>query len=141
MKEEKKYIVPESEISEQFSRSGGKGGQNVNKLATKAEVRWSVDASMSFTPEEKEKIKEVLGKRINKEGELIVVSQAERSQKHNRERAFERLNNLVETALMPEKERVATKPTFASKEHRLEEKKRLGEKKKMRSEKPKKDDY
>ena len=141
MKKEEKKIVPDEEISEKFSRSGGRGGQNVNKLSTKAEVRWNVDASMVFTPEEKEKIKDVLGKRINKEGELIVVSQEERSQMQNRERAIERLNKLVEAALIPEKERKPTKPTKASKERRLEEKKRIGEKKKQRSEKPKINDY
>jgi len=141
MKKEEKKIVPDEEISEKFSRSGGRGGQNVNKLSTKAEVRWNVDASMVFTPEEKEKIKDILGKRINKEGELIVVSQEERSQMQNRERAIERLNKLVEAALIPEKERKPTKPTKASKERRLEEKKRIGEKKKQRSEKPKINDY
>lgn len=139
--DELKFIVPESEITEQFSRSGGKGGQNVNKLSTKAEVRWNIDASMEFTPEEKDKIKQILGNRINKEGELIVISQAERSQKQNRERAYERLNNLVMAALEPEKERVATEPTPASRERRLTEKKRLGEKKRMRSERPKKEEY
>jgi ribosome-associated protein len=141
MKKEEKKFVPDEEISEKFSRSGGRGGQNVNKLSTKAEVRWNVDASMVFTPEEKEKIKDILGKRINKEGELIVVSQEERSQMQNRERAIERLNKLVEAALIPEKERKPTKPTKASKERRLEEKKRIGEKKKQRSEKPKINDY
>ncbi len=137
----KEGIIPKTEITEKFSRSSGAGGQNINRVSTKAETRWNIDKSKVFTQDEKEKIKEVLGKRINKEGELIVISQAERSQKQNRERAFERLNNLVETALIPEKERIATKPTFASKERRLTEKKHLGEKKKMRSEKPKKDDY
>ncbi len=133
--------VPESEISEQFSRSGGSGGQNVNKLSTKAEVRWNVDASAAFTDEEKEKIKQVLNNRINKEGELLVVSQEERSQLQNRERAIERLNNLVNDALIPEKERKATKPTAGSKERRLETKKRRGETKKLRSQKPKANDY
>jgi ribosome-associated protein len=141
MKKEEKKFVPDEEISEIFSRSSGRGGQNVNKLSTKVEVRWNVDASMTFTPEEKEKIKQALANRINKEGELIVVSQEERSQMQNRERAIEKLNKLVEAALVPEKERKPTKPTKASKERRLEEKRRIGEKKKQRSEKPKINDY
>ncbi len=132
MKEENESIVPESEIVEQFSRSGGHGGQNVNKLSTKAEVRWNIDESKAFNEEEREKIKQILSNKINKKGELIVVSQEERSQLQNRERAVERLNNLIKAALVPEKERKATKPTRASKERRLTEKRRLGEKKMWR---------
>lgn len=134
-------LVPESEISEQFSRSGGRGGQNVNKLSTKAEVRWNVGESKAFSDEEKEKIQQVLGNRISKKGELVITSQEERSQLQNRERAIERLNKLVNDALVPEKERKPTKPTAGSKERRLEEKRQLGEKKKSRSEKPKINDY
>jgi len=135
MKKENNPVVPESEISEQFSRSSGKGGQNVNKLSTKAEVRWNVDESKSFSREEKEKIKKVLINKINKEGNLIVVSQEERSQLQNRERAIERLNNLVKSALILKKKRKTTKPTKASKERRLQSKKRLSEKKKLRAKK------
>ena len=130
-----KLIVPEAEISERFSRSGGKGGQNVNKLSTKAEARWNVDASQEFTPGEKEKIRQFLKNDINEEGDLIVTSREERSQSQNRKRAFEKLNNKVAAALTPEKERIPTKPTRASKERRLEEKKKMGEKKKWRSKK------
>ncbi len=133
--------VPESEINEQSSRSSGAGGQNVNKRSTKSEVRWNVENTAAFTNEEKEKIKSALGNRINKEGDLIVTSQEERSWLQNKERAIERLNNLVRTTLIPEKERKATKPTLGSKERRLETKKRQGEKKKSRSEKPKINDY
>lgn len=127
-------VVPESEISEQFSRSGGKGGQNVNKLSTKAEVRWNVENSKAFTDEQKQKIKQALGNRMNKKGELLVVSQEERSQLQNRRLAVERLNELVLSALTPEKERIPTKPTRASKERRLEEKTKQGKKKSSRSE-------
>ena len=141
MKEENESIVPESEITEKFSRSGGHGGQNVNKLSTKAEARWNIDESKAFSDEEKEKIKKFLANQINKKGELIVVSQEERSQLQNREQAVERLNNLIKAALVPEKERKATKPTFSSKERRLEAKKRLGEKKRWRATKPKINDY
>lgn len=135
MEEGQKFLVPETEISEKFSRSGGRGGQNVNKLSTKAEVRWNIDESRAFSADQKEKIKEVLKNRINKEGELVIVSQEERTQLRNRQRAIERLNNLVAAALAPEKERIPTKPTIASKEKRLEEKKRISEKKKWRAEK------
>ncbi len=139
--EDAQKLIPENEIAEQFSRSSGAGGQNINRVSTKAEVRWNVDASKAFNNEEKEKIKQVLGNRINKEGELIITSQEERSQLQNRGRAIERLNNLVRDALILEKERIATKPTRSSKKRRLEAKKRQGEKKKSRSEKPKISDY
>ena len=129
---EVRLAVPESEISESFSRSGGKGGQNVNKLSTKAEVRWNVDHSLAFTDEEKEKIKYVLKNRINKKGELVVISQEERSQFQNRKLAVERLNRLVSSALIQENERIPTGPTRASKERRLEEKRRQKEKKASR---------
>lgn len=128
--------VPEAEIVEQFVTGGGPGGQNVNKVATKVELRWNVDASASFSPEEKQKIKEVLKNRINKKGELIVASQEERLQAQNRVRAMEVLETLVARALEPEKERVATAPTKGSKERRLQEKKAQGEKRKGRSWKP-----
>jgi ribosome-associated protein len=126
-------IIPRDEIIEKFSRAGGAGGQNVNKLSTKAEVRWNVGKSKLFSQEEKEKIKRALANKINKEGELIVVSQEARTQSQNRELAIERLNNLVKSALITRKKRKPTKPTKASKERRLSSKKRLSEKKKWRS--------
>jgi ribosome-associated protein len=126
-------IIPRDEIIEKFSRAGGAGGQNVNKLSTKAEVRWNVGKSKLFSQEEKEKIKRALANKINKEGELIVVSQETRTQSQNRELAIERLNNLVKSALITRKKRKPTKPTKASKERRLSSKKRLSEKKKWRS--------
>lgn len=139
--EELQKIIPENEISEQSSRSSGAGGQNVNKRSTKSEVRWNVNETTAFSDEKKERIKQVLANRINKEGDLIVSSQEERSWLQNKERAIERLNDLVQWALETEKERIPTEPTYASKKRRLEAKKRQGEKKKQRSEKPKINDY
>ncbi len=130
---DKKYLIPEKEISESFSRSSGKGGQNVNKVSTKVELRWNVDASSAFSEEDKEKIKQALGNRMSKNGDLIITAEEERSQLQNRQRAMEKLNKLVEEALKTEKERVPTKPTRSSKERRLEEKRRRGETKRFRS--------
>jgi len=125
-------VIPESEIKLSFSRSSGKGGQNVNKVSTKAEVRWQIDSSTALTDEQKAKIKKKYPNRINEMGEFIVVSQKARTQKQNRETAIHRLNKLVREALIPEKERIPTNPSKASKERRLEEKKRQAKKKKLR---------
>lgn len=133
---EKQSLAPENELEINFTRSSGKGGQNVNKLSTKAQLRWNIDKSQIFSPEEKEKIKYALANRINKEGELILESQEERSQLQNKEIVIERLNNLIQAALLPEKERISTQPTRSSKEKRLEGKKKLGQKKQERSWRP-----
>jgi ribosome-associated protein len=128
----KEKLVPESEITEKFSRASGAGGQNVNRVSTKAETRWNFEKSKRFSLEEKEKIRRVLANRINARGEIVVVSQAQRTQIQNRQEAIRQLNNLVRLALIPKKKRKSTKPTKASKERRLQFKKRISEKKKLR---------
>ncbi len=133
LKEKTENLIPENELEISFIRSSGKGGQNVNKLATKAQLRWNIDKSQAFTPEEKEKIKFLLKNRINKEGDLIIEAQDERFQLQNKEIAIMRLNNLVQSALIPQKERIETKPTQSSQERRIEEKKKQGGKKKERN--------
>lgn len=127
-----KDSIPEDEIEFQFSRSSGKGGQNVNKVETKVEVRFNIVQSKAFSDEEKEKIKKSLVNRITKEGNLIVVSEEERSQLENRRIALERLNEMIKKALKPEEERISTKPSKSIKERRLKEKKIISEKKKLR---------
>jgi ribosome-associated protein len=129
---EEQNFIPEEEIEFQFSRSSGKGGQNVNKVETKVEIHWNINNSKAFSEEEKEKIKQSLAKRINQEGDLIIRSEEERSQLKNRRMALEKLNEMIKEALKPEEERISTKPSKAIKERRLKEKKLISEKKKLR---------
>lgn len=119
----------ENEFIISASRSSGPGGQNVNKVSTKIELRFNVSASSLFDEEEKEIIHQKLKARINNEGELIIVSQSERSQLQNKELAIEKFYTLIETALKPVRKRKPTKPSYASKMRRLEHKKLLSKKK------------
>lgn len=130
--QKEKDLIPEDEIEFQFSRSSGKGGQNVNKVETKVEIHWNINNSKAFSEEEKEKIKEALASRINQEGDLIIVSQEERSQLKNRRIALEKLKEMIKEALNPEEERIPTKPSKAIRERRLKEKKFISAKKQLR---------
>ncbi len=112
-----------SEIIYKTARSGGKGGQNVNKVETMVEARWKVSDSALFSEQEKAMILQHLSNRINAEGWLIVRSSASRSQLENKEDAAEKMLFWVNKALIPKKPRIATKPSKAAKERRLEDKK------------------
>ncbi len=122
-----------SELTFSASRSSGPGGQNVNKVSTKMELRFNVSNSMLLSREEKELILEKLVKRINQEGELVLVSQSERSQLKNKEQVTEKFYDLLTKALTPRKKRKPTKPSAESIEKRLEEKRLQGEKKRRRT--------
>ena len=119
-----RWKVPDGELDVRTSRSGGPGGQNVNKVETRVEVSWSLVASPTFTDAQKDRIRDALGKRVGTDGTIRVVSQRTRSQTRNREDAIERLRALVADALKPRKRRRATSPTATSREARLESKRR-----------------
>lgn len=123
----------ESELQFQASRSGGAGGQNVNKVATKVELRFHVQQSAVLTEEEKALVQEKLANRINNDGFLQLVCQTERTQLRNKETCLDRFYELLRQALTRQKKRTATRPSRASVRKRLEGKKKQADKKSNRS--------
>ena len=125
-------IVPEAEIVIDFVRSSGPGGQNVNKTATKAQLRWCIGTSTAFTDEQKALIRHVAGNRLNLRDEIIMTAQTERSQPQNRTEVIAKLQALIREALTPKKERLDTEVSYGQKEKRRNEKQRTGERKRLR---------
>ena len=120
------------ELSYKTSRSSGSGGQNVNKVETSVTVIWKVEDSTVFTESEKERILLKLKNKINAEGILQTTVSESRTQLQNKKIATEKIQELVNNSLIVPKKRIATKPSRAKVEKRLESKKKLSEKKENR---------
>lgn len=127
--EDKDWIhIPEEEIKWEFSHSSGPGGQNVNKRDTKVVIHWHLESSKVLTPEQKE----ILSSIVDNEGDVVLYSQATRSQWQNREDVLRKLDELVNKTLEKQKERISTKPSYSAEQKRLKEKRIRSQKKQLR---------
>ena len=126
------HIYPD-ELHFDFIRASGPGGQNVNKVATAVQLRFNALNSRSLTPDVRDRLIRLAGKRVNSSGEIIIEARRYRSQLNNREDAVQRLMALIEKAGERPKPRQKSKPTRASKLKRLDEKKRNSGIKKLRT--------
>lgn len=124
--------IADWELSENFVRSSGPGGQNVNKVSTAVELRFEAERSPALGPAVKARLKKLAGRRWTLEGAIVIQADETRSQARNRELARERLADLIRAALVVPKRRVATKPTYGSQLRRVAAKVQRGEVKALR---------
>lgn len=131
-----RVTIPVEELAFTASRSGGPGGQHVNKVSTRVTLLFDVDGSPSLADADRARIKAALGGRVGRDGVLRVVSQTTRSQTANKELAVERFVALLRAALTPLAPRIRTRATLASRRRRLDDKRRRAATKRERSRTP-----
>ena len=125
-------VIPRSELEYRATRAGGPGGQHVNKSSTRIELTWNVEASRALTEDQRTRLRNRLGGRMDGSGTIRVVASDSRSQTQNREEAERRLTELIRRGLIVPKARRKTRPTRSSVEKRLQSKKQAADKKRER---------
>ncbi len=128
--------IDERELEESFIRSSGPGGQNVNKLATAVQLRFDVRHSPSLPDDVRARLETLAGRRLTRDGVLVITAQRHRTQERNRQDALDRLIELIRQAAVRPVPRRPTRPTKGSRERRIESKKRRGGVKRLRNTRP-----
>lgn len=129
-------VIPGSELALSYARSAGPGGQNVNKVSSKAVLRWQVAATPSLPEDVRQRFVSKYGNRINAAGELVINADEHREQSRNVTACYERLRQMIVAVLKPPRKRVKTRPSRAAVERRVEAKQRRSETKSRRRYRP-----
>lgn len=133
---DERISIEERELEERFIRASGPGGQNVNKLASAVQLRFDVRGSPNLPDDVRSRLERMAGRRLTRQGVLVISAQRHRTQERNRQDALDRLIELIRRAAVAPLPRRATKPSAGARERRLQSKKRRGSVKDLRQTKP-----